>query len=264
MSGGLPYDVSVFKKLADMFEPRQHTYRDAVEYVMGRVKDSVVHQAFLDVLIKGGQGTGKSSLALYMMYLHYQDVNEVLKNVFFDVEELDYVLLNERREVILFDDAGVTLNKWRSMKEESIDHYRFLQIPRTRVSVILYTCVGNSVAKFVRDTADIVISFYSRHGYKVRGALYSVKEKYKTVVNKLFDFEMDLQELHNDRGFHNLYVEYNRRREEFIQSVMKDLLEKSKKKLEEEEAEKFELKIQAARRKNKDAFISKIEEMMKN
>ncbi|MEM1706169.1 MAG: hypothetical protein QXT57_02305 [Thermosphaera sp.] len=59
--------------------------------------------------------------------------------------------------------------------------------------------------------------------------MYSVKEKYKTVVNKLFDFEMDLQELHNDRVFHNLYVDYKRRREEFIQSVMKGLLEKSKK-----------------------------------
>lgn len=220
-------DVSVFKKLADMFDVKPYTFKDVIDYVMKRINNAVEHQAFLDILIKGNRGVGKSTLALYIMYLYLQDSEEVLRNIFFDVLELNRALLKEKRKVILFDDAGVTLNKWRAMTNEAVDHYRLLQIPRTRVSVILYTCVSDSVAKFVRDTADIVISFHSRWGHKVEGTFYVVKEKYTKVVKKMYDFEMNLSELHKDPTFHNLYVEYNNRREKFITEVMRQILDKA-------------------------------------
>lgn len=256
-------DYSAFEEFANKLNLGFTTpFERVVEYVLGKFWKAVKRGRLFDMLIFGDQGMGKSTMALYLMYKFYGDPGEVLRNVFFNVDDLIETLLNEKRRVILLDDAGITLSKYKALSEPAIDYYSLQQIARTRVNVIIYTTVFDNLAKFIRDIINLLISLHTDKDEVVAGTVYLKKIKIEPIVYKKFDFEMNFDNLHQDQSFHNLYVEYNKRREKFVEEVIRGLLEKKKARKEKEEVEKFELKMERARREAENDFISKIDELM--
>lgn len=225
-------DVRPFKELVElMSKPRYPTVKVAVKWIIKHIIPAVKKTRFFDVLIIGGQGAGKSTLALYILYKYYKDPDKVLENTFFVENQLMEALLQGRREVILFDDAGVTLNKWRAMSHNSVEYSLFQQIVRTKTSSIIYTTVFDNIIKFVRDTVKSYIALHTIKDKKdgstiVYGSLYENKIKTQIIRKRVMDFVMNINDLHNDPVFHNLYVEYMKRREEFIDGVIKSMLER--------------------------------------
>ncbi|MEM4531391.1 MAG: hypothetical protein QXY39_05965 [Thermofilaceae archaeon] len=204
----------------------------SVDFVANLIVDSVrnsrARNMFTDIVISGKQGMGKSTLALYIMYKYYDyDAERVLNNVFFTPEDLIEDLSVIKRELVLLDDAGVSLTKYRAMSAEAVDFVIFLNPIRTRVHGLLYTTVYNNIVKFVRVTSEYLVILQHRHGDIVHGVLR------KTYVGRLgaykrdvCEFVMDLDELHRDPDFHRLYTEYSTMREQFAVDVLKSLLER--------------------------------------
>ncbi|MEM4684475.1 MAG: hypothetical protein QXW45_06885 [Thermosphaera sp.] len=258
-------EAEVFKKLADLFPDNPPIVDEdtVVNYIIEKAKEAVQYGSFFDLLISGDQGVGKSTLALYIMFKYYGDRDKVLKNIFFNVDELNETLLNEKREIVLLDDAGVSLSKYRALNEVAVDYYALQQIARTRVSVIIYTTVHDNLAKFIRDIVDVVVVIHTRKGNKSYGAVYRKKRKYFTVVSKKYDFAMNLDKLHSDAVFHNIYVEYNERRERFVRQIVEELLKKKKERDEKEEIDKFEQKIKRLEDEKFMKFMKKVDELKK-
>ncbi|MEM4976140.1 MAG: hypothetical protein QXT64_02325 [Desulfurococcaceae archaeon] len=270
MSAGSDEDSeTAIGRLAKYFSarPKYEPLDAVVSRIVRKVRKAVEKMRFYDLLISGGQGVGKSTLALLILYKYYKhDAEKVLSNVFFDVEDLIEVLLEERRDIVLLDDAGVSLNKWRAMSEESVEYNIFQQIIRTRCSSIIYTTVYDNLSKFLRDVVKAFIALHTvsdtKEGTIVYGSFYTKKMKTRVIIKKLCDFTMHLEKLHQDSAFHELYVEYNRRREEFVKRVTRTILEKRRKSKQTEEAEQLFEKLESARRKPEEEFITRINEII--
>ncbi|MEM4531920.1 MAG: hypothetical protein QXY39_08645 [Thermofilaceae archaeon] len=219
-------------RLAKYFSPAPRKPLDfVVNVIVDDVREAREHRRFVDVLIMGLQGVGKSTLALLTMYKYYDyDAERVLNNVFFSSEDLIEDLTVIKRELVLLDDAGVSLTKYRAMAREAVDFVIFLNPIRTRLSGLLYTTVHDNLVRFARETAKYLIVLQEPLGAKTPGVLWkTITTKHGRLYKKeVCNFIMDLKKLHQDPDFHRLYTEYNTMREQFTVNVNQRLLERIK------------------------------------
>lgn len=160
-------------------------------YLSNQIIESYNTEGFTSGIIFGRQGSGKTAFALKVMVesiksiynLDTQEAWNVAKRLlFFELTDalpiISYAVRNNiRLPVILFDDAGIWLSKYRWTKQYMKLFFDLYSVIRTRVSAVLFTTPSpDDIAKFLREKSW----FYVRVGIHDRKKRSSKETTYET------------------------------------------------------------------------------------
>ncbi len=214
-------------------------------------------EGFVSMEIFAPQGIGKTTYALKVLHQVYKELGDrdpwgrALKMTFFDVEE-SIVLLKKANDMkvripaILYDDAGIWLEKYMWHNQNMLAFSRLYKLMRTLASCVIFTTPSeDDILKNVRDKSWYKVKIV-RHGLTKDGKplglaklfVYDVRkigrQLTSTVKEKAIDqFTVRLPD--------EVYEKYQQiRREKGIEPQLQKLFEafpKAKELLENEENE---------------------------
>ncbi len=153
---------------------------------------------YVDALIYGDKGAGKSVYALISAFKIYNDWDTVLKHLFFSPKEaIDFILekheRGERVKMIILDDAGLWLGKLRWWEKEKVEFADFYDVIREVCACVVFTAPSDNIMrKIVKDIqlrlhVQIINDIKSKIRIYKRKLLPSFKEIVKTVKDETFD-----------------------------------------------------------------------------
>lgn len=182
-------------------------------YISTQIKESYDNEGFTSAIIFGRQGSGKTVFAFKctvdaIRAIYNVDVtqawNIVKRLMFFELPDtipliMNAIKQNVRLPVIIFDDAGTWLSKYRWQKQYMKAFFDLYSVIRTRVSAILFTTPSpDDIAKFLREKSwfyvhvgihdkkkksSKVSTYETRYEQDSRGIFY---QKYVKVEDKYF------------------------------------------------------------------------------
>ncbi len=167
-------------------------------WVTKQILKAYREKGFVGVEIFGPQGIGKTTYALKILKQVYQELgykNEwdmALQMTFFDVEDFIPLLVKARLEnqsipAVLFDDAGIWLEKYIWYKENIRGFVRLYKMIRTFVSAVIFTTPSpEDIVKNVREKAWYQIKIV-RGGHNQSGNRLGTAMLYGYEVKKVRD-----------------------------------------------------------------------------
>jgi len=224
-----------------------------VFWVTKQILKSYHDKGFAGVEIFGQQGLGKTTYALKVMKQVYQELgvgdpwNQALSMTFFDVEDFIPLLVEarvkgERIPVVLFDDAGIWLEKYAWQRETIRGFIKLYKMIRTFVSAVIFTTPSpEDIVKNIREKAwfqiKIVRSGRNQSGTPLGQAMlfkYEVKKDGNSLRGVVREEAIDTFAVRLPQV---IYEKYEKMRvEQGIDPQLRDLLEyfpKAKEKLSE-------------------------------
>ncbi|AQQ16864.1 ORF9 [Sulfolobus spindle-shaped virus 3] len=160
-----------------------------------RIINAYKSNGFESAITFGKQGVGKTTYALKVAKEVYQRLGHepdeswqlALDSLFFELKDALQLMKifrqnNRTIPIIIFDDAGIWLQKYLWYKEEMIKFYRIYNIIRNIVSGIIFTTPSpNDIAFYVREKGWKLIMI-TRNGRQPDG---TPKAQAKIAVNKI-------------------------------------------------------------------------------
>ncbi len=199
-------------------------------------------KGFTGVEIFGQQGLGKTTYAIKIMKQVYQELgvgdpwSQALNMTFFDVEDFVPLLIQarvkgERIPVVLFDDAGIWLEKYAWQKENIRGFVKLYKMIRTFVSAVIFTTPSpEDIVKNVREKAwyqiKIVRGGKSQSGNPLGQAMlfkYEVKKDGNSLKGVVREEAIDTFVVRLPEEIYNRYEKM--RVEQGIDPQLRDLLE---------------------------------------
>jgi len=182
-------------------------------------------------VIYGMQRSGKTMYSLLVMYDFYRDWDEVLRNVFFTLDELiaaikERVLANFSKEqtlrVICWDDAGVHGSKYLFFRSRQLTEYlqNLFDVVGLALKAILITTPNpENLLKAIRG-----YEFYRVKIFKLTGD-NRVAVGYKSILlpSGLMRMRRIFEDYYNLRIPNDVYKEYLERRERYLEEAVENL-----------------------------------------
>ena len=112
------------------------------------IKNAYRSNGFVGAIVYGKQGYGKSSYALKVAYQIYGDWDTVFESMVFKLEDLvsalrDSIVTGKRRQLLIWDDAGVHGNKYRWFdyggQELAKELQALMDVIRTGLAGLIFT-----------------------------------------------------------------------------------------------------------------------------
>ncbi len=198
-------------------------------------------EGFISVEIFGPQGVGKTTYAIKVAREVFRELgyknawDMALDHLFFDVKDslellVEAYYFRKRIPILIFDDAGIWLEKYSWQKEELRQFARLYKLIRTLCTSIVFTTPSESdIMKNIREKAWYKVKI-TRHGSsngvkmsKANIYVYTVK-----VIDKQFRevVEEKAEDRFRVRLPDNVYQKYlEKRREEGILPQLRALLD---------------------------------------
>jgi len=131
------------------------------------------NNGFIDALIFGDKGGGKSVYALISAYQLYGDWDEALNHLFFDPFDAlklmkDALYAEERIPLIIMDDAGLWLGKMEWWDKRKVRFSEFYNVVREVCACVVFTTPSDDIVNAVtrqiklRMQVEIIDEKYSR------------------------------------------------------------------------------------------------------
>jgi len=202
-------------------------------YVFALSRIIATRPDMVGAVIYGMQRSGKTMYSLLVMYDFYRDWDEVLNNVFFNLEELisaikNKVLTNFSKEkqlrVICWDDAGVHGSKYLFFRSRQLTEYlqNLFDVVGIAVKAILITTPNpENLLKAIRG-----YEFYRVRIVKLEGE-NRVAVGYKSILlpsGKMI-IRRVFEDYYNLRIPNDVYNEYFERREQYLEEAISALEE---------------------------------------
>ncbi len=188
---------------------------------------------FVSAFVIGPQGMGKTTYAMLVAYEIYRDWDAVLDNLFFDPREalgLFKVALKGgwRREVVIFDDAGLHLSKYLiSSSREGFHITRLLNglinLARTLVAGIIYTSPDMDILKELRKKAWIVAEPTAPHGVSKPERLAKLYRKRIAPSGRVYIHKLGYDAYRLDAIPSDVRKEYEEKRRAAMEPLLEEL-----------------------------------------
>ncbi len=129
--------------------------------------------------IVGNQGVGKTSLAITLMHIIYNDWGKVFRYLYFEPYEFHTAKFYETPYVITFDDAGLWLNKGRWYEKDVKNFTELLNTSRNIANNIIFTTPSDNLPSSIERNMNFEIRVKDECNIKSDrpiscGTLYSV------------------------------------------------------------------------------------------
>ena len=243
--------------MRDFFRKWKLVSSDNSEHVFALSRIILSRPDMVGAVIYGMQRIGKTMYSLLVMYDLYGDWDEVLKNVFFDLEELLNAIKATVRDfekgrilkVICWDDAGVHGSKYLFFSRRELAQYlqNLFDVVGLAVKAILITTPNPAnILKAVRD-----YEFYRVQVMKLNDG-NRIARGYRPILLPSGTVRMlkDFEDYYNIYIPSDVYKEYVEKRKGYLEEVVSNLEEYLKEK-EEEAKEKEERKEERRKRRER-------------
>ena len=223
----------VFDILESVLSSGEEEDLGLIEILAEAVRELEDVDSFLSIAITGMQGAGKTCTALHLLHTLTGSWEEALNLLFFYPIEL----LDRSREVkyAILDDAGVALSKYFITREKEL-FVKYYNIIRTRLRCLVFTFVGSSLFKFLREFTKVRVLI--RRVTRREASRYGLgPEEYKRYcVARLYyvymrpDYTTGIKRVGGEYVYDfwvpdDIYNMYNVRREEVVRDLEEELRE---------------------------------------
>ncbi|AZG03103.1 hypothetical protein [Sulfolobus spindle-shaped virus] len=207
--------------------------------------------SFLNVIIFGKQGAGKTTYALRvakevlkmidknldeqtawekaLSYLAF-NVREALQKLAIIVELHKQGHIDSRLPLLIMDDASIDLIKYNWYDKENQEFFKLNVLARTWVSAIIYTSpMMSDISKFLREKGWMVVKITRNGGYKDTESVAKLYGRVIKLNKQHTDFVGRYKPIAIDRFTRRMpdriYEEYMRKRNRVMVSIAERLLQ---------------------------------------
>ncbi|MEN3051962.1 MAG: hypothetical protein ABC596_09160 [Candidatus Methanosuratincola petrocarbonis] len=215
-------------------------YDYLIAAVRGIEGDPMPKAGFEDVIIWGKQGTGKSNLAMQLMFILYQDWDWVLKRVILTPQEVlslykETKAMTGRIPIVELDDITTIFPKqlWFMSKDMYIALQQFIATVRMRFcNILVSTPLPQNVVSSLKENASFEVVVYPATSYMVEryAWLTDLKRPCVATLKKIYT-EYSTFDIFNVPG--DVWKEYEDKRWEVTEGIVRKM-EENLKKMEED------------------------------
>ena len=132
------------------------------------IKEAIEEDRAYLILIKGPQGSGKTSLGLKTMHRIYENWGKVFYNLHF--EPIDYLEQNSgKNEIIMFDDAGLWIPRELWYEKDKIRLGQLFNVTRNIANAVLFTMPSEELPSYLNRKLNYKVVVYKACPSSLKG-----------------------------------------------------------------------------------------------